>query len=141
MSHDYLREIDLNPMINGAPAPINNPLDPRAHHDFCFLSDQQEITLARSMTTGTAVRVLFSFDCGHQALINQPFPPPGTGPEVHGLLTFDPTVGDDPERRIYRPGCCHQRRFVKVWLDMPQPPAGVPVIVIVGARAKEPSCA
>lgn len=40
MSHDYVREYDLNP----TPAfggPIMNPLDPRAHNDFCFLSDQQ----------------------------------------------------------------------------------------------------
>lgn len=140
MSHDYLREYDLNqpPAMGG---PVINPLDPRAHNDFCFLSDQQEIVLARPGAAQPPIRVLFSFDCGHQALISQPFPPPGTGPEVHGLLVFDPAAGDDPLRRLYRPGCCHQRRFVKVWIDpMFPPPAGTPVIVVVSARAKDASC-
>lgn len=140
MSHDYVREYDLNP----TPAfggPIMNPLDPRAHNDFCFLSDQQEIFLARPPTATGPIRVLFSFGCGHQALINQPIPPPGTGPEVHGLLVFDPAVGDDPLRRIYKPDCCHQRGFVKVWIDpMFPPPTGIPVVVVVSARAKEASC-
>lgn len=140
MSHDYLREFDLNqpPAFGG---PIMNPLDPRAHNDFCFLSDQQEILLVRPPTATGPVRVLFSFDCGHQALINQPFPSPGNGPEVHGLLVSDPATGDDPLRRLYRPGCCHQRRFVKVWIDPTfPPPTGTPVIVVVSARGKDASC-
>lgn len=137
MTQNYYKEIDLNqpPAFGG---PIINPLDPRAHHDFCFLSDQQEIILARAPGVTTTIRVLFSFDCGHQALINQPPPPPGQGPEVHGLLVLDAVSGDDPMRRIFKPGCCSQRRHVKVWLDpMQPPPVGNPVIVTVGAWAKD----
>lgn len=140
MTHNYLKELDLNqpPALGG---PIMNPLDARAHHDFCFLSDQQEIVLARTTTGGPPVRVLFSFDCGHQALIGQPIPPIGQGPEVHGLLVFDPAIGDDPLRRIFKPGCCSQRRHVKVWLDpVTPPPVGTPVIVLVSAWAKDAGC-
>lgn len=141
MTHNYFKELDLNPppALGG---PILNPLDPRAHNDFCFLSDWQEIVLARSQSAGSPVRVLFSFSCGHQPLLNQPFPPPGTGPEVHGLLVFDPAVGDDPLRRVFREQCCHQRRHVKVWIDPtgPQPPTGIPVIVTVAAGAKDAGC-
>lgn len=87
--------------------------------------------------------VIAAIDCGHQALINQPVPPIGVGPEVHGMLMFDPAVGDDPLRRVFRPqGCCHQRQRVKVWLDPmgPLPPLGTPVIVTVAAGAKDAGC-
>lgn len=141
--HDYLREIDLNPFINGAPAPVISPLDPRGHNDFCFLSDGQEIVLVPVQPFPTApIRVLVSFDCGHQALLSQPpMVPPGTGPEVHGLLVFDPATGGFPTRNVLRRECCHQRSGVKVWLETP-PTAGqpMPVIVVVSAWAKAGAC-
>ncbi len=137
---DYLREIDLNPPIGG---PINNPLDPRAGNDFCFLSDGQEIVLVQPMPFPTQpIRVLVSFDCGHQALLNLPPPPPGTGPQVHGLLVFDPATGGIGQRNVLRRECCHQRRGVKIWLDpmSPLPPTSQPIVVVVSAWAKEGGC-
>lgn len=137
---DYLKEVDLNPMINGAPAPITSPLDARAHHDFCFLSDGQEVVLVQPQPFPTSpVRVLVSFDCGHQALLNQPFPPPGQGPQVHGLLVIDPATGFPGQRQVLRRECCHQRRSVKVWLDSPTALQG-PVVVVVSAWSKDGGC-
>lgn len=137
---DYLKEVDLNPPA-ATGGPITNPFDPRAHHDFCFLSDTQEIFLAQPNPFPTSpIRVLLSFDCGHQALLNQPFPPPGQGPEVHGLLVIDPATGGMGQRQAYRRDCCHNRRSVKVWMEQGTIPQG-PVIVVVQASAKAGTCA
>lgn len=138
---DYLREIDLNPP--GA-TPINSPRDARGHSDFCFLSDGQELVLVpQQQSAALPFRVLVSFDCDHQELLNQPVPPPGLafGPRVHGILAFDPAFPMNV-RNVLRRECCHQRRGVRVWLDPngPQPPAGQPIVVQVSAWAKDGPC-
>lgn len=136
---DYLREIDLNQ----GPTPINNPLDARGHSDFCFMSDGQEIVLVlQQQPTAAPFRVLVSFDCEHQALLNQPPPPPGQGPQVHGVLAFDPAFPMNT-RMVLRRECCHQRRGVRVWLDPmgpTPPPIGQPIVVQVSAWAKDGAC-
>lgn len=147
---NYFQEFDLNPMVNGGPAVINNPLDPRAHHDFCFQSDSQEVVLVPQQTAGTPIRVLVSFACGHQSLIGpNPVPPPPPGSlqfPVDGLLIMDPLFPVNADLRRKRWDCCHYRDFVKVWIDPmgPQPQPGQPVIVHVWASAKgcadKPAC-
>lgn len=135
---DYLREIDLNPAGN----PITSSLDPRGHSDFCFLSDGQELVLVlQQQPTGLPIRVLVSFDCDHQVLLNQPPPPPGLGPKVQGVLAFDPAFPMNT-RFVLRRECCHQRRGVRVWLDTngALPPPGQPIVVQVSAWANDGAC-
>lgn len=149
---NYLKEVDLSAL--GTPGnPINNPYDPRAHHDFCFESDSQVVMLVIPPQTGatTPYRVFVSYDCGHLALVTVgplPMPAPGTGPEIHGVLQFDPMFGppmQPEEQRVFRsPSCCSRRRHIKVWLDpnSPVPPAAQPIVVRVmaSARGGDPSC-
>ncbi len=136
---DYFREIDLNP---AGGQPVNSPIDPRGHNDFCFMSDGQQIELAQPQpATAVPFRVFISFDCGHQQVLNQPLMlPPGVGPQIHGQLT--PALPPSPGTTIFRRECCHQRGRVKVWLDPfgPQPPTGMPIVVLVSAWAKDGAC-
>lgn len=138
---NYFQEFDLNPFVNGAPAPVNNPLDPRAHHDFCFPSDSQDIVLVPQTIAGGPIRVLISFECGHQPLLG-PVPPPPPPPgglqfPVDGLLVLDPAFPMDADRRRKKWDCCHLRRFVKVWIDPMGPQPQGPVIVNIWASAKD----
>lgn len=124
MSHDYFCEIDLNPMINGAFAPINNPLDRRAMHYFGFLSTDQEISIAQPFTS--QARVLVSFHYGNQPTAL----PPAVQPPIDGVLdTFAA-----PAPLLQRLN--HDRYHVIVWLDPATTPApNGPVMVRVSARA------
>lgn len=125
MSHDYFRELDLNPMVNGAPAPINNPLDPRALHYFGFLSTDQEISFGNP--SGGSPRVLVSFHYGNQPTAA----PPAVQPPIDGVLDF--SGGPPVVQRLN-----HDRAHVLVWLDpaISPPPTG-PVIVRVSARSRQ----
>lgn len=145
MTTNYLHEIDLNPAIGG---PINNPYDPRADHNWCFEANSQEVILVfpPQQPVTTPYRVFVSYDCGHYPLIFPgagplPQPPPGVGPQVHGVLAFDPAFGigmQPEERRVFRRTCCHLARSLKVWLDpnSPQPPTAQPIVVQVSASAR-----
>lgn len=149
MTTNYLKEVDLVATPGG---PINNPYDPRAHHDFCFESDSQVVVLVPQPQTGatTPYRVFISYDCGHLELVTPggflPVPAPGTGPHVHGVLQYDPTFGPMQleEQRVFNRPCCSRRRHVKVWLDpgSPVPPTAQPIVVRVmaSARGGDPAC-
>lgn len=144
MTSNYLREVDLAAIATPG-NPINNPLDARAHHDFCFESDSQEVILVpqtQPLVT-TPYRVFISYDCGHATvLMPGPLPvlPPFVGPEIHGILQFDPIFGPNQpeEQKVFRRSCCSRRRHVKVWIDpqSPQPPTGQMVLVRVMASAR-----
>lgn len=143
MTNNYLRDVDLAAISNPG-NPINNPLDPRAHHDFCFESDSQEVILVpQNVVATTPYRVFISYDCGHVAvLVPGPLPilPPFVGPEVHGILQYDPFFGSiqPEEQKVFRRSCCSRRRHIKVWLDpqSPVPPTGPMVVVRVMASAR-----
>lgn len=152
MTTNYLKEVDL-----AAPAtpgnPINNPYDPRAHHDFCFESDSQTVMLVipPQVAATQPYRVFVSYDCGHLELVTPgplPTPAPGTGPRIHAILQYDPMFGppmQPDEQRVYRsPSCCSRRRHVKVWLDpnSPPPPTAQPIVVrVMASRASDaPAC-
>lgn len=123
--HDYFREIDLNPMVNGAPAPINNPLDPRAMHYFGFLATDQEITFGNPAVGSP--RVLVSFHYGNQPTAV----PPAVQPPIDGVLDF--AAGPPMVQRLN-----HERYHAIVWLDpTSQPPPTGPVTVRVSARARQ----
>jgi hypothetical protein len=107
---DYLREIDLNPTINGAAAPITSPLDPRAMHYFGFTSDGQEVSLVTPF--GGQPRVLVSFHYGNQPTAA----PPQPQPPIDGVVDFS---GGPPSLRYDEH---HERAHALVWLD----PANVP---------------
>lgn len=154
MTTNYLKEVDLAAPTLPPGNQVNNPYDPRAHHDFCFESDSQTVMLVfPPQTAGTTpYRVFVSYDCGHLELI-QPGPPPppmpGTGPKIHAVLQYDPAFGppsQQPEEyRIYRsPSCCSRRCHLKVWLDpmAPPPPTGTSIVVrVMASRESEaPSC-
>lgn len=116
---DYLKEIDLNPTVNGAPWRVGQPLDERALHWFGFLSDGQEIV------NNTPFRVFISYDCAYAPGAGLPMPPQ---PSVDAIL--DPGAARTDEN--------HERGHVLVWLDPAAAPAtGVPVIVRVRAWAKQ----
>lgn len=110
MSHDYLREIDLNPALG----PVVDPLDPRAMHYFGFLSEGQEITMVQPF--GGTPRILISFHYGNQPTT------PGTQPQppIDAILDFS---GGPP---IVRYEENHERAHVLIWLDpaSPLPPTG-----------------
>jgi hypothetical protein len=147
VTNNYLKEIDLSPTVGG---PINNPYDPRAHHDFCFESDSQEVILIAQQQTGVATpfRVFISYDCGHLELITPtplPVPFPGTGPGIHGVLRFDPNFGfmQPEENRVFRRLCCKLSRHIKVWLDPASPittTQPIPVQVSASRRGDGPAC-
>lgn len=152
MTNNYLKDVDLLATLGG---PINNPYDPRAHHDFCFESDTQAVFLVPQPQTTTTqpFRVFISYDCGHLETIFPgavlPMPAPGTGPGIHGVLQSDPSFGppsmQPEELRTFRsPPCCSLRRHIKVWLDpmAPVPPTGQPIVVRVMAsrRGGDPVC-
>lgn len=150
MTKNYLKEVDLVAAPGG---PINNPYDPRAHHDFCFESNSQTVMLVLQPPTAqqTPYRVFVSYDCGHLELITPaptPQPAPGTGPRIHAILQFDPFFGppmQPEEQRVFRsPSCCSKTRHLKVWLDpnSPPPPAGQLVVVrVMAQRADDCGCA
>lgn len=125
MSHDYLREIDLNPPP-AAGGPITSPLDPRAMHYFGFLADGQEVTLVHPFT-GTP-RVLMSFHYGNQPTTApaQPQPP------IDAILDFS----SGPPVVRYETG--HQRAHVLVWQDptIAPPPGGQSVVRVRAWAAK-----
>lgn len=108
---DYLREIDLNPTVNGAAAPITNPLDPRALHYFGFMSEGQEIALVQPFP-GQPTRVLVSFHDANQPTAAPVMPPPA----IDGVVDFS----TGPAALRYDDH--HERAHVLVWLD----PAAVP---------------
>lgn len=118
---DYMREIDLNPTVNGAAAPITNPLDPRAMHYFGFTSRSQEIVFVQPMPPNP--RVLASWHYGNQPTTAPIMPPP----PIDAVLDFSvqPLRWDG-----------HERAHAHVWLDPANVPAlGVPVLVRVRAWA------
>lgn len=122
--HDYLREIDLNPTINGAAAPVTSPLDPRAMHYFGFTSDGQEVTLVQPFAGQP--RVLASFHYGNQPTA-APVPPQ---PAIDGVLDFS---SGNPMLHYEQN---HERAHVLVWLDPNNvPPLGQPAVVRVRAWA------
>jgi len=119
-SHDYLRIVDLNPTINGAAAPVNAPVDPRALHMFGFSSAGQRIE-----NRGT-YPVFYSFDYDYLQG-GTIMPPAGLTVKVHGVL--------QPGEMRYTEH--HDRAHVLVWLDQTAaPPQGVAVEVHVQAWAK-----
>ena len=125
--HDYLREINLNPIINGGPAPITDPNDPRALHYFGFLADGQEIVEVPPF--GTPTRILISW---HYA--NNPVPPPSPAqppPPVDAVLD----LGFGPP--VVRYDTHHQRRHAIVWLDPSSATSTAPIVVRVRAWATE----
>lgn len=151
MTTNYLKEVDL--AASATPGnPINSPFDPRAHHDFCFESDSQEIILVQppGPVGTTPYRVFISYDCGHLSLITPgpalPQPGPGAGPQIHGVLQYDPTLGmmQPVEQKVFSRPCCSKRRHVKVWLDplAPPPPTAQMIVVRVMAsrRGGDASC-
>ncbi|HET9063665.1 MAG TPA: hypothetical protein VFO62_10290 [Candidatus Binatia bacterium] len=117
-TNDYLRQLDLNPNINGTPAPITNPLDPRALCMFGFDATAQEIQNLSGYT------VYVSFDYAYdQGIPAMPMPP---SPRVHAVL---------PGGSVPRPET-HRRGHCIVWLDPAAvPPQGIPVMVRVSAWA------
>ena len=117
-TNDYLRQLDLNPMINGAAAPIVSPLDPRALCMFGFEATAQTV---ENLSTFT---VYVSFDYAYdQGILGVPFPPT---PRVHAVL---------PGGSMTRPET-HKRGHCIVWLDPAAGPGqGVPVAVRVSAWA------
>lgn len=129
MSHDYLREIDLNPNINGAPAPINSPLDPRAMHYFGFLANGQEVTVPMQTAGGGPFRADVSFHYGNQPTATAPQPQPA----IDAVL--DPFGAPFPVVRYEEN---HDRRHLLVWLDPSYTPVPQgPCIVRVRAWARE----
>lgn len=128
MSHDYLREIDLNPPA-AAGGPINNPLDPRAMHYFGFLSDGQEIQQVMGTGGGGPFRADVSFHYGNQPTAVPPQPPP---PVDAVLDPFGAPIS------MVRYEVNHERRHVLVWLDPSfQPVPQGPCVVRVRAWARE----
>lgn len=129
--NDYFQEIDLNPMINGAPAPINSALDRRAMHYFGFVSDSQEIEIAMG-TTGGPARVLVSWRYGNAPLLNNVPPVQPPIPDVV-LDVFGGPISQEVKYEGH-----HERAHAIVWIDPfgPQPPPQQPVIVRVRAAAK-----
>jgi hypothetical protein len=125
MSHDYLREIDLNPTIGGVAAPITSPLDPRAMHYFGFTADAQQITLVQPFPGQP--RILASFHYGNQPTAA----PPQPEPPIDAILDFS---GGPP--LVERTN--HLRGHVLVWIDPANvPPMGQPAVVRVTAQARE----
>lgn len=121
---DYLREIDLNPTINGAASPVTNPLDPRAMHYFGFLSEGQEIALVQPFAGQP--RVLVSWHYGNQPTAA----PPQPQPPIDGVVDFS---GGPPMLRYDEH---HERAHALVWLDPANvPPQGQPAMVRVRAWA------
>jgi hypothetical protein len=143
MTINYLKEVDLAAIATPG-NPINNPWDPRAHHDFCFESDSQEVILVQQQPIPPQpFRVFISYDCGHLAVLTPgpilPMPGPGVGPEVHGILQFDPFFGSQQpeELKVFSRRCCSKRRHMKVWLDPLAPPStGQMILVRVSASAR-----
>lgn len=123
MSHDYFREIDLNPMVNGAPAPINSPLDPRAMHYFGFLATDQEIALGQPNINP---RILVSFHYGNQPTAASP----AVQPPIDAVL--DTGFGPPVIQRLN-----HERAHVIVWADPAVPLPNGPLLVRVSARARQ----
>lgn len=120
---DYLREIDLNPTINGAAAPVTSPFDPRAMHYFGFLSEGQDVVLVQPFPGNP--RVLISFQYANQPTA-LPIPPQ---PLIEGVVDFAANSSSKYEDR-------HQRAHVLVWLDPAAvPPFGQPAVVRVRAWA------
>lgn len=118
-TNDYLRQIDLNPTIGGATAPIAMPFDPRGLCMFGFDATQQ--TLSNLSPTYT---VFVSFDFAYdQGIPGVPLPP---APSVHVILGPGQSV----------PLSDHARGHAIVWLDNSGglPPMGTAVNVRVGAR-------
>lgn len=121
MSNDYFSEIDLNPTVNGAPAPIISPLDPRAMHFFGFLSTDQEIAFKNPINGQPVVNVSFHYG-------NQPTAaPPAVQPPIDGVLDFN---GGQPFLQRLN----HDRAHVIVWLD-PTSVVNGACVVRVSARA------
>lgn len=119
-TNDYLRQIDLNPTIGAAAAPIMMPLDPRGLCMFGFDATQQTLT-----NTSTLYSALVSFDYAYdQGIPGAPMPP---WPTVHLILAPGQTVDL----------VTHTRGHAIVWLDNMGglPPMGTAVNVRVGARA------
>ncbi len=124
MSHDYLREIDLNPPAAIGP-PVTSPLDPRAMHYFGFLANGQEISIVPPFQGQP--RVAASFHYGNQPTVVPPQPQPPID-AILDTTTFPPLVRYEVN---------HDRSHVLVWLDNPLPPIGQPVLVRVRAWARE----
>lgn len=124
MSHDYLKEIDLNPPP-AAGGPVTNPLDARAMHYFGFLSEGQEILPVQPVTTPS--RTLVSWHYANQPTISA-VPPP---PLIDAVIDFpgSPFPG-------LRYDSHHERAHVVVWLDpTTAPPPGQPCVVRIRAWA------
>jgi hypothetical protein len=121
---DYLREIDLNPTVNGAAAPITSPLDPRAMHYFGFLSEGQEVSLVQPFAGNP--RVLVSWHYGSQPTTAPVLPPP----PIDGVVDFS----GQPALRYEEN---HERSHALVWIDPANVPAfGTPAVVRVRAWNK-----
>lgn len=120
---DYLKEIDLNPTVNGAAWRVNQPLDERALHWFGFVADVQEI---RNLSP---FRVFVSFNYAYNPGMGLPFPPM---PTVDAIL--DPVGGTNAYIRDEN----HERQHALVWLDPAAIPAqGMQVLVRLTANAKQ----
>lgn len=119
-TNDYLRQIDLNPTINGIAAPIMMPLDPRGLCMFGFDATQQTLTNLSPLYT-----VFVSFDYAYdQGIMGAPMSP---WPTVHQILAPNQSV----------PLSDHTRGHAIVWLDNSGglPPMGTAVNVRISARA------
>jgi hypothetical protein len=121
MSHDYLREIDLNaPPATGGP--ITNALDARAMHYFGFVAEGQEILPVMPFAAPTRTLVSWHF-------ANQPTATLVPPPLIDAVIDFPgaPFPG-------LRYDSHHERAHVVVWLDpLFPPPAGQPCIVRIRA--------
>lgn len=114
---EFLREIDLNPTINGGPAAVSFPLDVRAMFYFGFTSDGQEI-----QNQSATNRMLVSWQYG-----NQPTPFAGaTPPPVDEIVDPGKTITVDEN---------HERAHAIVWLDPSQPLPPLGTLAMVRVRA------